>query len=99
MRLELPKEGSHLRYLRPVTDVFRSIAYRKPVFEQWERIEPGVTEWFELFGLDDNTGEIGDGQYPMGPQRFEIEVRARDTQRTVKSFELDLSKRPPLRSF
>jgi hypothetical protein len=75
---------------------------REPLVKEWSRIDPGATEWAELFGFSE--GQLGDlttrDQFEDAlktPQQFTLEARARDTRRALITLQYDPEMRPVLR--
>ena len=68
---------------------------RDPILQEWVQLDPGVTEYVELFGVD--TSATTDREEILKTaQQFTIEVRARDTPRATAVFEYDPNKDPAL---
>ena len=61
-----------------------------PILAKWDRIDPGVTEWVELFGLGTDSAEkLAAVEGWIGTHAFTLEVRATDTPRVAQKFEFD----------
>jgi hypothetical protein len=70
---------------------------RDPIMGEWEQINPGVTEYVELFGM--NIELLKQGEYEGAlttPQEFTLEIRARDTPKATARFDFDPGRVPIL---
>lgn len=70
------------------------ITERNPQILALPHLDPGATELVELFGMDYNSGSSSPEDVFNQKQRFQLEVRARNTRTVVADFEYDPTRRP-----
>jgi hypothetical protein len=68
---------------------------RDPILGEWAQINPGVTEYIELFGINAELMKQCEYDEPITRRhQFILEVRARDTPKAMAQFEYDPSRTP-----
>jgi hypothetical protein len=82
-------EVAHRRRDRP--------SERNPLVVTPSHLDPGATELVELFGLDYSAGSTSPDDVFNRRQRFQLELRARNTPTVVADFDYDPNRRPMVR--
>lgn len=73
------------------------ITERNPLVSTLPHLDPGATELVELFGMDYSSGSSSPEDVFNQKQRFQLELRARNTPTVIADFDYDPSRRPMIR--